>query len=142
MRFARGFAEVGLADVGLVGGKVASLGEMIRELAPLGVRVPDGFAITAEAYRHFIAAAGLEAPIRELLSGIREGDVQGLLERSAEIRKRIAAAELPPEIAGEAVATYASLSTRFGTAETDVAGRAAAPPRDPPRARLARPPSP
>jgi pyruvate, water dikinase len=70
MRFVRWFADVGLSDVGLVGGKVASLGEMIRELSPLGIRVPDGFAVTAEGYRHFIAAAGLEDRIRELLSGI------------------------------------------------------------------------
>src|SRR5258705_11052326 len=98
MRFVRWFAEVGLADVGLVGGKVASLGEMIRELSPLGVRVPDGFAVTAEAYRHFIAQAGLDGRIRELLSGIREGDVQGLTARSAESRKLSVAAELAPQI--------------------------------------------
>ncbi len=67
MRFVRWFTEVGLDDLGLVGGKVASLGEMIRELSPLGIRVPDGFAITAEAYRHFIAAAGIDERIRELL---------------------------------------------------------------------------
>src|SRR5713226_1036397 len=81
MRFVRWFAEVGLGDVGLVGGKVASLGEMIRELSPLGIRVPDGFAITAEAYRHFIEAAGLDARIRELLEGIGKGDVQALVAR-------------------------------------------------------------
>ena len=87
MRFVRWFAEVGLADVGLVGGKVASLGEMIRELQPLGIHVPDGFAVTAEGYRHFIAAANLEAKIRAQLDGIAKGDVQGLVARSAEIRK-------------------------------------------------------
>src|SRR5436190_14112201 len=137
MRFVRWFAEVGLADVGLVGGKVASLGEMIRELSPLGVRVPDGFAITAEGYRHFIAAAGLEGPIRELLSGIREGDVQGLVEHSAEIRKRIAAAELPQEIASEALAAYRELSARFGGADTDVAVRSSATAEDLPGASFA-----
>src|SRR5438270_12895319 len=83
MRFVRWFAEVGLEDVGLVGGKVASLGEMIRELSPLGIRVPDGFAVTAEGYRHFIAAAGLDARIREVLAGIGKGAVQALLARSA-----------------------------------------------------------
>ena len=83
----------------LVGGKVASLGEMIRELSPLGIRVPDGFAITAEGYRHFISAAGLDERIRALLGGI--SDVQGLVARSAEIRNLIASAELPREIAEE-----------------------------------------
>ena len=71
MRFVRWFAEIGLSDVGLVGGKNASLGEMIRSLSPLGVRVPDGFAITAEGYRHLIRSAGLEGEIGELLSGLR-----------------------------------------------------------------------
>src|SRR5947199_6607063 len=99
MRFVRWFAEVGLADVGLVGGKVASLGEMIRELAPLGIRVPDGFAITAEAYRHFIQSAGLDDKIRDLLVGIGKDDVQALVARSAEIRKAITSAELPREVA-------------------------------------------
>src|SRR5258705_2968705 len=138
MRFVRWFAEVGLADVGLVGGKVASLGEMIRELVPLGVRVPDGFAITADAYRHFIAAAGLDGRIRELLSSIREGDVQGLVDRSAEIRKLICAANLPHEIADEAVPAYPSLSPKSGAAETDGAGPPAAAAGGPPGARLPR----
>src|SRR5947207_6275463 len=106
MRFVRWFAEVGLGDVGLVGGKVASLGEMIRELSPLGIRVPDGFAITAEGYQHFIREAGLDGAIRELLSGIREGDVQGLVDRSAQIRGRITSATLPRAIADEAIAAY------------------------------------
>src|SRR2546429_3489792 len=83
MRFVRWFADVGLSDVGLVGGKVASLGEMIRELAPLGIRVPDGFAITAEGYQHFIAEAGLGDRIRDLLSGIGEGAVQAPVVRCA-----------------------------------------------------------
>src|SRR5207244_13637392 len=82
MRFVRWFKEVGLDDVGLVGGKVASLGEMIRELSPLGIRVPDGFALTAEAYRHFIAAAGIDQQIRELLEGISKDDVHALVGRT------------------------------------------------------------
>ena len=137
MRFVRWFAEVGLSDVGLVGGKVASLGEMIRELSPLGIRVPDGFAITADAYRHFISQAGLDSAIRELLQGIGADDVQALVARSAEIRKRIVAAQLPAEIAAEAVAAYQSLSARFGGAETDVAVRSSATAEDLPGASFA-----
>ncbi|HZX96318.1 MAG TPA: phosphoenolpyruvate synthase, partial [Myxococcales bacterium] len=137
MRFVRWFAEVGLADVSLVGGKVASLGEMIRKLTPLGIRVPDGFAVTAEGYRHFISAAGLDDTIREQLAGIAPGDVQGLVARSAEIRKRIVSAELPPEIADEAVAAYRSLSLRFGGDETDVAVRSSATAEDLPGASFA-----
>ena len=90
MRFVRWFSEVGLSDVDLVGGKNASLGEMIRELAPLGIRVPDGFAITAEAYREFLRAAELERPIASVLSGLQRENLQDLVERSARIRKLIA----------------------------------------------------
>src|SRR2546430_6039807 len=82
MRFIRRFSDVGLSDVDLVGGKNASLGEMIRELSPLGIRVPDGFAVTADAYRHFLSAAELTKPIQDLLSGLRREDVHDLVERS------------------------------------------------------------
>src|SRR5438067_4786895 len=137
MRFVRWFAEVGLDDVGLVGGKVASLGEMIRELSPLGIRVPDGFAITAEGYRHFIAQAGLDGTIRELLAGIGPDDVQELVARSAEIRALIAAAAMPQEIASEALAAYRELSATFGGADTDVAVRSSATAEDLPGASFA-----
>ena len=137
MRFIRWFAEVGLADVGLVGGKVASLGEMIRELQPLGIRVPDGFAVTAEGYRHFIAAAGLAEKIRQQLDGIAKGDVQALVARSAEIRKLMVEAALPREIADEAVAAYRSLSARSGRDDTDVAVRSSATAEDLPDASFA-----
>ena len=59
-RFIRWFQEIGIGDVGLVGGKNASLGEMYRELTPKGIRIPNGFAVTAEGYRHFLKASGLE----------------------------------------------------------------------------------
>src|SRR5438128_10135252 len=100
MRFVRWFAEVGLGDVGLVGGKVASLGEMIRELEPLGIRVPDGFAVTAEGYRHFIEAAGSDQQIRELLHGIGKDAVTALVQRRARIRELVCAAAMPRDIAG------------------------------------------
>ena len=57
----RQLRDVGLDDVATVGGKNASLGELLRTLVPLGVRVPDGFAVTADAYRHFVAENGLES---------------------------------------------------------------------------------
>ena len=99
MRFVRWFAEVGLGDVALVGGKVASLGELIRELSPLGIRVPDGFAITAEGYRHFISAAGLD----EKISALLERDCSLGRAGSGRPERRdpqpILGAELPAEIA-------------------------------------------
>jgi pyruvate,water dikinase len=137
MRLVRWFAEVGLADIGLVGGKVASLGEMIRELSPLGIRVPDGFAITAEGYRHFISEAGLDGPIRELLGAIARDDLHALVARSAEVRNLIVAASLPRQIADEAVTAYRSLSRRFGKDEADVAVRSSATAEDLPGASFA-----
>ncbi len=137
MRFVRWFTEVGLGDVGLVGGKVASLGEMIRELSPLGIKVPDGFAITAEAYRHFVTSAGLDERIRELLAGISRDDVNGLVERSEQLRRLIVEAELPREIADEAAAAYQSLSVRYGVGDADVAVRSSATAEDLPGASFA-----
>jgi len=87
--------------VGLVGGKNASLGEMIRSLTRLGVRVPDGFAITADAYRHFLREAGVEGAVGELLSGLRRDDVHDLVERSAKLRSLITSAELPAALREE-----------------------------------------
>lgn len=64
------FDEVGIADIPLVGGKNASLGEMIQQLTPKGVNVPTGFATTAYAYRYFIKSAGLDAQLRETVFGL------------------------------------------------------------------------
>ncbi|MFL5441083.1 MAG: phosphoenolpyruvate synthase [Myxococcales bacterium] len=137
MRFVRWFSEVGLSDVDLVGGKNASLGEMIRELSPLGIRVPDGFAITAEAYREFLRAADLEAPIRHLLAGLRRHDLQDLVDRAARIRKMILGSDLPDEIAEEALEAYAGLSARYQVASADVAVRSSATAEDLPGASFA-----
>ena len=64
------FDEVGIADIPLVGGKNASLGEMIQQLAPKGVNVPNGFATTAAAYRYFIAQAGLEPKLHQIFADL------------------------------------------------------------------------
>ena len=77
-RFIRWFAEIGLADVSSVGGKNASLGEMVRELSPLGVRVPNGFAVTAEAYRHTLERAGVAAALHDTLAGLDVANIDDL----------------------------------------------------------------
>jgi pyruvate,water dikinase len=137
MRFVRWFSEVGLSDVGLVGGKNASLGEMIRMLSPLGVRIPDGFAITAEGYQHLLRSAGLEQPIAQLVSGVRRDDVKDLVDRSSRIRALITAAELPADLCNEALAAYRELSARYATDATDVAVRSSATAEDLPGASFA-----
>ena len=75
-RFVRRFDEIGIGDVALVGGKNASLGEMFHRLTRRGVRVPDGFAITAEAYRHVLDRAGAWPALRAALAGLDAGNVE------------------------------------------------------------------
>ncbi len=77
-RWVRWFDSFGIEDVSLVGGKNASLGEMMRELSGLGIHIPDGFAVTAEGYRHFIAANHLHKPITRLLADLKPNDVESL----------------------------------------------------------------
>ncbi|MFM7354391.1 MAG: PEP/pyruvate-binding domain-containing protein, partial [Microcystis aeruginosa] len=66
------FEEVDSKDVGLVGGKNSSLGEMIQQLTPKGINVPTGFATTAYAYRHFVEKAGLDAQLRQIFQDLDE----------------------------------------------------------------------
>ena len=76
--FIKWFADITIADIPLVGGKNASLGEMVRELTGKGVKVPDGFAITAEAFRHFIREAQLDERIRTTLADLDTRDMANL----------------------------------------------------------------
>jgi pyruvate,water dikinase len=114
MAWVVGFREVGAADVGEVGGKNASLGEMLRELTSLGVRVPDGFAVTASAYRAFLRQNGLEGPIARILAGARPIAVPELERRSAAIRELILRAELPREVADAIATSYRALGGSAG----------------------------
>ena len=102
MRWVKWFEEVGIEDVPLVGGKNASLGEMMRELGPLGVKVPPGFAVTAEAYRYFLQENGLVEKIQKLIAAWKEkGDVDTLIETSRRIRSLITAGRYPGDLAIE-----------------------------------------
>ena len=86
IRYTVPFAELGRHDVALVGGKNSSLGEMIANLASLGVTVPGGFATTADAYREFLAHDGLAGRIQAELAGLDVDDVARLAETGARIR--------------------------------------------------------
>lgn len=86
--FIRWFDEITLGDVPLVGGKNASLGEMYRSLLGVGVRIPNGFAITADAYRHFMHSSGLVATVDKLTKGLEPGNLAELAERGLAIAKR------------------------------------------------------
>jgi len=109
-RYVVEFAEVGIEDVSLVGGKNASLGEMIGKLGRLGIDVPDGFATTATAYRDFLRENGLDEQIRERLSTLDVDDVEELARRGAEIRSMIKAAPLPARLEQEVADAWRKLA--------------------------------
>lgn len=135
MELTRDFSEIGLEDVDLVGGKNASLGEMVSELSSLGVRVPGGFAITAQAYRHFVEANGLEEPIREAIGEIGEGDTDGLSRASQRVRRLFLDAGFPSQMREEILTGYRRLSQ--GSGDGEVAVRSSATAEDLPEASFA-----
>jgi pyruvate,water dikinase len=132
--FVRWFKDIGLADVPQVGGKNASLGELYRELAGSGVRVPNGFAITADAYWHFLEASGLSRHIPALLQGLDTRDLADLASRGIAVRHAIMAADLPADLQEAIVAAYGQLGER---AAIDVAVRSSATAEDLPDASFA-----
>jgi pyruvate,water dikinase len=131
------FSEIGIDDLPLVGGKNASLGEMYRELTAKGVRVPDGFATTADAYRLFLSSTGLDEKIRGLLRDLDTRDIENLRWRGSQIRQAILATELPPELAAEIVAAYDVLSAGNLLHPAHVAVRSSATAEDLPDASFA-----
>jgi len=97
-KFVLWFDEIGMKDVGLVGGKNASLGEMYRNLKSKGVEVPGGFAITAYAYKYLIKETGIENKIVEILSDLDVNDIKNLREKGKKIREIISNVEFPEEL--------------------------------------------
>ncbi|AEV15592.1 Phosphoenolpyruvate synthase [Thermus sp. CCB_US3_UF1] len=137
MRWVRFFHEVGLEDVPLVGGKNASLGEMIRELSPLGVRVPGGFATTSEAYWYFLERNGLKEAIAQTL---KEGDLEDpktLQRASRQLRNLILRGAYPPDLEEEIRLAYRRLSQEAGEEALPVAVRSSATAEDLPTASFA-----
>ncbi len=137
MRWIRFFRDIGRGDVSSVGGKNASLGEMRAQLAPEGVNIPDGFAITAGAYREFIRAAQLEAPIRALLSERPREHHESQAARCQHVRDLIETASFPRDMEEEIVAAYRALSAEYGVECADVAVRSSATAEDLPTASFA-----
>ena len=133
------FEEVGIADIPLVGGKNASLGEMIRQLKPKGVNVPNGFATTAYAFRHFIEKAGLEAKLRELFADLDVEDMTNLRDRGREARALVLSTPFPNDLQIAIAMSYQKLcdcETSCGK-EADVAVRSSATAEDLPDASFA-----
>ncbi len=136
-RFVLWFDEVDIGDVGLVGGKNASLGEMYQELVKKGVRIPYGFAITSYAYRYLLEKAGVEGEIKNILKGLNVQDISNLAARGRKIRDIIRACEFPPELIHAIAQAYRRLSKHYHAAEADVAVRSSATAEDLPSASFA-----
>jgi len=134
--YIRWFDDIGLQDISVVGGKNASLGEMYRELTPRGIRVPNGFATTANAYIKFLSEKGLKLKISELLKNIREDDVESLQRNAEQIRHLILEQPLSDELSLEIVEAYFQLCNERGQL-ADVAVRSSATAEDLPDASFA-----
>lgn len=128
--------DVGIADIPLVGGKNASLGEMLQQLTPQGIRVPEGFATTAHAYRTFIQGAGLEQPLRQLFRDLNVEDIEALREVGKQARDLILNTPFPDELNTAIATSYATLCQQYGE-NTDVAVRSSATAEDLPDASFA-----
>ncbi|MBW4050828.1 MAG: phosphoenolpyruvate synthase [Proteobacteria bacterium] len=121
-RHIRFFQEISADDVARVGGKTASLGEMYRQLAPQGVKVPNGFAITAEAYRYVLERAGAWQPLREALAGLRADDMEDLARRGRRAREIVYGAVLPDDLRSEILDAYRALCAEYGHKVDEGAG--------------------
>jgi pyruvate,water dikinase len=132
----RWFDDIGMNDVPVVGGKNASLGEMRRALTPLGIRTPDGFATTADAYREFLRAAGLERVIDETLGHLDVADIDRLQSAGSRVRSSMLASDLPARLVHEIADAYQRLQSQYGS-NCDVAVRSSATAEDLPEASFA-----
>ena len=129
--------EVGINDIHIVGGKNASLGEMIQHLTKLGVDIPGGFVITVNAYQEFIKHNILDLKIRELVKGIDYSSVESLRRAGSQVRSIIRNGRFPPDLSKEIIDAYFTLSKIYDQEITDVAVRSSATAEDLPDASFA-----
>lgn len=130
------FSELNKDLVAIVGGKNASLGEMITHLKPLGVNIPDGFATTAEAFRTFLKENGLTDEVKSLLNSVDRNTYANLQEVSSKAKKLVLEGHLPESLKLEILENYRKLCTEHGR-ELDVAVRSSATAEDLPTASFA-----
>ena len=112
--FIKWFEDLSIDDVPLVGGKNASLGEMIRNLGGKGVNVPSGFAITSFAYKYTIEKEGVHHKIREILSDLNTHDVNNIAERGGKIKDLIKNTPIPSELENEIRIFYKEMEKKYG----------------------------
>ena len=130
------FRDLTINDVPLVGGKNASLGEMYRTLTKKGVNIPNGFAVTAYAYKYFLKKAKIQNKIRQILSDLDTHNLRNLAEKGRNVRKTILEAELPEELQNVITRAYKNLCKKYGR-NADVAVRSSATAEDLPGASFA-----
>ncbi|MGO9580636.1 MAG: phosphoenolpyruvate synthase [Desulfobaccales bacterium] len=124
-KYIRWFEDIKIEDVPVVGGKTASLGEMYRELTPHGVKIPNGFAVTAEAYWHLVKSTGILDKLQEAISGLDKTRVADLAVRGKRARELILGAGIPEDLWVEIKAAYDRLCAEYGP-DSDVAVRSSA----------------
>ena len=135
-RYIRWFKDISIGDVPVVGGKNASLGEMYRELSGEGVKVPNGFTVTAEGYWHMISSTGIRDEMGKALDGVDKNDVADLAFRGRKVRGLIHQAGIPDDLWAEIADAYDLLCQQYGE-DTDVAVRSSATAEDLPTASFA-----
>ena len=136
MRFVHFFSDIGINDIEFVGGKNASLGEMYQHLSAEGIKVPNGFATTAEAYNYYMQQNNLLDKVSDALSALDTEDVNELARVGRQIRSWVLHAEMPQDLADEIVLAYEKLGEEYG-AYVDVAVRSSATAEDLPGASFA-----
>ncbi|HLC92513.1 MAG TPA: phosphoenolpyruvate synthase [archaeon] len=135
-RFVMWFNELEIKDVPIVGGKNASLGEMYQNLSSKGVKVPNGFAVTAHAYRHYLEKSGLKDRIKAELRGLDTGNMASLSAKGHAVRQMILNTQIPKEVEDEIFIAYTKLEKEYGKG-VDVAVRSSATAEDLPDASFA-----
>ena len=135
-RYIRWYGDLSLGDLPLVGGKNASLGEMYRELVPKGVKIPNGFAVTAAAYRDLVRSAGILPEMEEIVGGLSREDLDDFARRGHRLRELIYQAPLPEGLSREIASAYETLCAGHGD-NADVAVRSSATAEDLPTASFA-----
>lgn len=131
------FDQLNNKDVNLVGGKNASLGEMYQKLTKKGVKIPNGFAVTAYAYQYFLKQAGIDKKIKQIFKNLDTKNLAQLARKGEKVRQTIMSAEIPKEIEDEIIMAYEKLSRFYKVGNLDVAVRSSATAEDLPTASFA-----
>lgn len=135
--FIKNLSELSINDIPLVGGKTASIGEMVKELSPLGIEIPPGFAVTADAYSELLAEGKIAERIKNILDPLDSKDVEALARAGFEIRALIKAVKFPEALVNEIKVAYRELCLSTGVTDCDVAVRSSATAEDLPDASFA-----